>query len=479
MDRQKQLMNYVKRAQRSLNAEKLLPMLQYGIFLSLISGLAILIVSRFFVFAYYDETALMIACAAFVATVGYMWFKRVRTKEALRKLDAFYPYNELVTAFSFKQDEHPLADSILNKAVNESEEAYERFKKRKKHYWRPKTLVGILIAAIITGTLLIFPSETQQDAQVAEKEKEVIREIEKEVAKLEKKAQSEDAKKEMKELLEKLKEVETSEQALREVVKKQKELNLQEQKLQDKKLAENGEGAGLTDEEVQKLKDIAEIKNALAKSASGTQTALSKLGKPISIDLQNTISKMAESQNGTTSGKTSNNPSGTGNNQQQNNGQTGQGSTGSGNNQGQGNNGSGNNQGQGRTGSGSGQGQGSGSGTSGQGQGGGSESGGQGGGASAGSGAGTGMGGRSLLSIPSERVGESGGPTVDGGPLGEGDSAGEQKGTVPVTKGTVRPYEEVVGQYEERYMQSTKRLQLPRDLQNVVESYFSSIQSEE
>lgn len=48
-----------------------------------------------------------------------------------------------------------------------------------------------------------------------------------------------------------------------------------------------------------------------------------------------------------------------------------------------------------------------------------------------------------------------------------------------MTKGSVRPYEDVIGEYEEKYLQSTERLQLPKDLQNVVESYFSSIQSEE
>lgn len=474
MDRQSGLLKYAKKAKRSLNIEKMLPMLQYGIFFSFVLSLAILFVSRFFVFAYYDEVALFVACATLIVTVVYIYFKRIRLKEAIRELDSFYPYNELVTALSFNNEEHPLADSIMNKAINELEGAYDRFKKRPKNYWRPKVLLGILGAIIIMATLVIFPSKTQQEAQVVEKEREVIQEMEKEIAKLEKKAQSEEVKREMKELLEKLKEVETSEQALREVVKKQKELKLQQQKLQDKKLGENGETSELSEEELQKLKDLAEMQSLLAKNASNTQNALSKIGKPISFDLQNTIAKAMDSQtnesnigNNSQNMNNQNGNSSMGNNnskanQQQNNNQTGQGSNGSGSSQGQGHTGSG---------SGSNQGQGS-NGTTGLGQG-------QGNGSTAGSGAGKEKGGRNLLSVPSGRLGESNEQTVDSGPIGEGDPAIEKKGPVPVTKGSVRPYEDVIGEYEEKYLQSTERLQLPKDLQNVVESYFSSIQSEE
>ena len=477
MDRQKELITFVKRAKRSLNVEKMLPLLQYGIFLSILFSLAILIISRFFVFPYYDETAFVVACATIVSTFVYMWQKRIRMKEALRKLDVYYPFNELVTALSFQQHEHPLAESIMNKAVKESDEAYERFKNRPKQYWRPKALLGILFASILLTALWIFPSETQQEAQGVEKERTAIQEMKKEVAKLEKKAKSEDVKKKMRELQEKLKEAETAEEALREVVKKQKELTLLEQKLKEKQLAEKGEGEGLSNEELQKLKDLGELQNALAQNALSTQTYLSKLGKPISFDLQNTISQMNESkssqsQNASTSSKGTGNIQG---NQQQNNRKKAQGNTGSGNTQGsngngnqqnQGSNGNGNQQNQGSNGNGNGSNQGVGSGAVRQ-------------GGSFSSGAGLGAGGRTLLSVPSERLGGSSGPTVDGGPLGEGDPADEQKGSVPATKGTVRPYEEVIGVYEERYLQSAKRLQLPKDLQNVVESYFSSIQSEE
>lgn len=472
MDRWHELMKYGKRAKRSLNVENMLPLLQYGVFFSLVSSLAILIVSRFFVFAYYDEAALAAACATLLLTAGYIWFKRIRLKDALRKLDSFYPYNELVTALSYQEDEHPLAKSMMEKAIKESAGAFERFQKRPKTYWRPKALFGILISSILAVLFIVFPSETQREAQVVEKEREAIQEMKNEVAKLEKKAQSDDAKKEMNELLEKLKKAETSEQALREIVKKQKELKLQEQKLLEKRLSDNGEGGELTEEELKKLQDLQELQHSLAKQAEGAKSYLSKLGKPLSFDLQNTISKMVEdssanstewksNQNGNSQSSNGNqeNPS-SNENQRQNQGTDGknQGNTGSGTNQNQGNADSGTIQGQGSGGQRNGQGQGNGS--------------------LGGTGAGIGMGGRTLLSIPMERLGEKGEPTIDSGPLGEGNPAEEQKGPVPVAKGEVRPYEEVIGQYEERFMQSTKRLQLPKDLQNVVESYFSSIQSD-
>ncbi len=73
-------------------------------------------------------------------------------------------------------------------------------------------------------------------------------------------------------------------------------------------------------------------------------------------------------------------------------------------------------------------------------------------------------------------MGGSGSTTVDGGKLGEGKPI-EEKGPVPATKGEIRPYEEVVGSYKDSYMESTDRLLLPDDLQQMVQSYFTSIES--
>lgn len=481
MDQRKRLRHFVRRAKKSLNFEYMLPKLQFGILLGLSMSTAILIVSRLFVFPHYDEVTITAGVGVLILVIFYIWWKRVREKDALHRLDTFYPHNELVTALSFDHETNPLVESLLQKAQKESPAAFERFKKRQKVLWKTKALIGIILMVIALGVLSIFPSATQQEAQVVEKEQDVIENLEKEVAKLEKKAKTEEAKKQLQELSNKLKDMETSEEALREVVKKQKELKLQEQQLKEKENAlDQGESQGsdgLTEEEQAQLKELMELQNELASTANSTQSALSKLGKPISFDLQNAIASELASQtkgDASNNGSSSNNQSSNQNSsQQQGNGQKSnqQGQNG----QGQGNNssgqGKGQGQGNGQGGQGSGQGNGAGQGNGGAGKGAGGKS-------PGGSGAGLGQGSRDLLSIP-ERFGEENETTTDGGPLSEGEPIGEQKGSVPVTKGTIRPYEEVIGQYKESYLESSERIQLPKDLQDIVQSYFSSIESNE
>lgn len=477
MDRRKRLKQFVIRAKRSLNIERMLPSIQYGLLIAVGLVMAILFLSRLFVFPYYIDVALYSSIGVLIATIFYLWWYRVKDSEALMYLDTFYPHNELITALSFKDDSHPLIGSILNKAQKESFTSFERFRKRKKVLWKPRALLSLLLMIMVVGVLYIFPSPTQQEAALIEKENEVINELEKEVADLEKKSVNEEVKAQLQDLLHKLKELDSSEKALREVVKKQKELKLQEQELKEKQALENkgdSEAEGLTAEEEERLKELQGIQNELANTASTAQTALGKLGKPLSTDLQSAIAIESDmvnsSQNsGSESQGVSNNPNSSSGQQTNSNS-----SQGSGNNQG----GSNSSQGQGTNGSqgqGNGSGQGSGSGT-GQGQGNGSGTGGQ--GTGNGNGAGFGQGSKDLLAIP-DRFNESGETIVDGGPLGDGKPLGEQEGPVPVTKGTIRPYEEVIGQYKDRYMESSERMQLPKDLQDIVQSYFSTLESEE
>jgi len=470
MDRRKHLKQLIRQAKRSLNLEQSLPILQFGMLFTLIFCTAILLVSRLFVFPYYRSVATYVGIGVVIATFLFIWWKRVREKEALHQLDQFYPHNELVTALSLKDESNPLVASIMQKAINESSNAFERFKKREKTLWKPKILIAMVIVVIVMGALSIFPSPTQQQALVIEKEKDVINKLEKEIAELEKKSQTKEIKSGLQQLQNQLKELDTTEEALREVVKKQKELKLQEQKLKEKqelaKRDNSKEGNGLSAEEQKQLEELSELQKELASTANSTQNTLSKLGKPISFDLQNTIaselgSESTENSSNDEQRDSSNDSDGQKDGNQSSNGsnQSGQGQQGQ--NQGQGN-GNGNGQGQGQN-----QGQGNGTGNgAGQGTGGGK----------GGTKGGLGQGSRDLLSIP-ERVGGSNETTVDGGKLGEGTAAGEQKGPVPVTKGTVRPYEEVVGSYRDSYLESSERMQLPKDLQDIVQSYFSSIES--
>ncbi|HCG4536169.1 TPA: hypothetical protein NJY08_005022 [Salmonella enterica subsp. enterica serovar Typhi str. AG3] len=474
MDRRHVLKQFIRRAKRSLNIEHSLPKLQYGVLIACFLSAAILLVSRLFVFPYYRNIAIYVGIGALIAVVLFLWWRRVRDKEAMHRLDSFYPHNELVTALSLGEESNPLVGSILQKAQKESSAAFERFKKREKLLWKQKVLIGIVVVVMAMGALSIFPSATQQQALVDEKEQEVIKDLEKEVAELQKKTDLKETKKQLEELKNKLNDIEASEEALREVVKKQKELKLQEQKLKEKQeLAkqDNGEGMdGLTAQEQKQLEELMELQKELASTANSTQTALSKLGKPISFDLQNAIASELGSESPENSPENENGESSsTGNGQQSDNNSDDQGNkndSGQSGQQGQGQgNSSGNGTGNGGSGNGAGQGSGTGNGGNGQGQGQGSN------------GAGQGQGGRDLLSIPN-RVGGNSETSVDGGPLGEGTAAGEQKGPVPVTKGTIRPYEEVIGDYKDSYLKSSERMQLPKDLQDIVQSYFSSIESE-
>ncbi|UAC49380.1 hypothetical protein K6959_05900 [Bacillus aquiflavi] len=44
-----------------------------------------------------------------------------------------------------------------------------------------------------------------------------------------------------------------------------------------------------------------------------------------------------------------------------------------------------------------------------------------------------------------------------------------------VLKGSIRPYEEVYGQYEEAYRESINRMKLPHDLEDIVKAYFLNV----
>lgn len=461
MDQRKRLKQAVLSAQRSLNREKYIPYFQRALLLALLASMLIIIASRLFVFPHYIEVAFSVGMAVFLVLLIIGSFKGISMQGAMHRLDAYYPHNELVTVFALGKQDNPLVKSLENKAYQATEQALQAFSERQKQLFLPKVIIGSILTAIVIAILLIFPAATQLEAKVVEQEKETIAELKKEVAALEKKAQTKETKKELQELQKKLATVQTAEEALREVVKKQKELKLQEQKLQNKQLAhKNGENdaSGLSAEQLKQLQELGEMTASLAQQSAATQSSLSKLGKPVSFDLQNAIASEVNAQNaGATSVNSNNAQNANGQSQGQASGNSNNGNQGSGNGN---KSGSGQGQGSGTSGSGNGAGSGKGTGTD--------------PGSGTGGGAGTQAGDRNL-SIPS-RIGGQGETTVDGGKLGEGTAAGEQQGAVPVTKGSVRPYEEVVGQYKDSYLQSTERLQLPKDLQQVVQTYFSSIE---
>lgn len=479
MDLRKRVMQVILRAKKSLNMERFIPNVQRGLLFALLSSMVILLVSRLFVFPYYMHVAIILGMFTFIIVLFIGWWKRVHVTEAMQALDGYFPHNELITALTMKDKGNPLVQCLLKKVDREKEVAFEQFLHRPKKIWLPKVMLGVALAAIVVTVLFIFPAATQHAAKVVEQEKAIIHDMKKEVKGLEKKAKTKEMKKELADLQKKLEDAKTSETALREIVKKQKELKLQEQKLKEKQLVEEskGEGNSLTAKEQEQLNELANMNTSLANQSVSTQSALSKLGKPVSFALQNAIASEIASQNSESNGQGKAGTLGEGNkeNSSQAQGESGKSSDSSGATQGNGTSSSGTNQGSNANGQGNGAGAGKGNGN-GQGNGAGAGKGngnGQGQGAGGGSGAGLGSGNREL-SVPT-RIGGNGKSTVDSGSLGEGKPVTEQKESVPLTKGTVRPYEEVIGQYKDSYLQSTERLQLPMDLQQMVQSYFSSI----
>ncbi|MFF5995419.1 hypothetical protein AAGS61_11835 [Lysinibacillus sp. KU-BSD001] len=472
MEEKKRLWQAVFAARRSLLLEKLILGAQKGLLYAVLSATIVYIISRLFVLPYYSRVAIGAAVLAFLWQLMRVMTNRLTKKDALILFDAYFTHNELLTALTAKE-ENGLVQTLMKQASVQKEQALQAFKKRPKKLLQPKVLATTCGLFVLLLGLIALPATTQQEAKVVEADRAITKKIDQEMEEQLKKELSEKTKKELEELKKTLEEAETSEQALKELVKKQKELMKQEQQL-----AEQQQKNELSAGELQQLNELASLNKELASAAGEAQSSLSKLGKPIDLNLQKTIANMNPSsslsqstgQSGTTS---ANGQQNTNNNGSQSNGSGQSGSSGQGTNQGQSSTNSGNSSGQSggsSQGQGQGQGQGSGSGA-GSGSGSGSGSGGKGGLMG-----GTGSGGRDLLAVP-HRIGGSSDTTVDSGKIGEGDTI-EEKGYVPATRGDVRPYEEVVGTYKDSYMQSTERLQLPSDLQQMVQHYFTSIETD-
>ncbi|HZG79668.1 MAG TPA: hypothetical protein VEZ13_02735 [Brevibacillus sp.] len=126
------------------------------------------------------------------------------------------------------------------------------------------------------------------------------------------------------------------------------------------------------------------------------------------------------------------------------------------------------------TGNGNGTGTGNGNGT-GAGNGAGSGNGGN--GVGQGSGAGLGDGRHELVTVPSQRITEPGGPTdTVSGPLGEGASQTRQSSNAQVSSGGTLPYAEVYGEYAQFARESLEKGNIPGDYQAIVKEYFSNIE---
>ena len=451
MDEKRSLWKAVSSARRSLFLEHVLIGAQRGLLYAVLSITLIFFVSRFFVFPYYGPVAFSIGLILFVGQFLWTILKGPSKKQALQALDAFYPHNELVTVLTAKK-QSTLINQLTNSAVKHVNEIFQLFKKRPKNIWQRKVIISTYVSFLVFIILLAFPAATQKEAKLIEDEQKIAKELVEKIEKQKVDKLPEEAQKKLDELLQAVEKAKTSDEILEELVKTQKELTKMEQQLVSQKQTEQTKA---------QLSAIQSVTGSLADNSNLAMKRLSEIGKPLDLSMQRTIGNMNKNSNSLTAsnGSTSNQQGGNSNQQgsTQGSGNSNQPSNQNGPSNGQG-------QGQGQTpGQGSGQGQGPGQG--------------QGQGQTPGTGGllgGVGSGGRELIAVP-ERIGQAGDPTIDSGEKNDGETITE-KGPVPTTKGTVRSYEDVIGSYKDSYRESTDRLQLPNDLQKMVQSYFTSIE---
>ena len=282
MERKALLVKYVKSVMRRLRLEQSVRMFQTSLFGAVLLAVLIVAASRLFVFPHYGRIALVTAVLVLVAATVFLFYKRCRLPEAVRRLDGYMPDNLLITAIDVKATETHLGPALIQAAESQVADAFEKFKSRRKFYWNAKMLTGFLLSSAALVLLLLFPSEAQLEAVALVEEKEIKEEMNKEVKELIDKAELPEVKKELQELAEKLLEAETSQLALQELVKKQKELRLKAQRLADKKdqaARSDDSSDALTDMEEQELGELGKLADKLANHAGNAHTALNKIGK--------------------------------------------------------------------------------------------------------------------------------------------------------------------------------------------------------
>lgn len=474
MDGQRRLWKAVASARRALTFEQLYIAIQKGLLYAVLSITVVYTMSRFFVLPYYSEIAFITGGIGLVIPLLLVLMTRPKQRDALLYLDQFYPHNELVTVLTTKE-QHPLLATLRKQAESQIDQVLGAFRKRPKQVLQKKVLAYALGTGVLFLLLLVFPAATQQEAKNIEADRAITKAIKKETKQQLEKPVPEQAKKQLAELQKALEKAKTSDEALKELVKTQKELAKLSQDLQVQSLDQQSTAKG-------ELTALQAVNKTLAESASSAQSQMSALGKPIDLSTQKVIASMNQQTNGATNQQSNNASANSSTNASTTAGQTGSATSSQSNGTGSSSTSSNTNQnsqsqsgqgqsGQGGQGQGQGQGQSQGQGGQGSGQG---NSGGQGSGGKGGLFGGSGSGGRDLIAVP-QRIGEANEQIVDSGVQNEGESI-KEKGTVPATKGEVRPYSDVLGTYEESYRQSTERLQLPNDLQQMVQQYFTSIE---
>ncbi len=470
----------------------------YLVFLGLLLA-GILLLSRIIIIPFLHYYMIIGAAALIGFLLFRIWRKRPNNYDAVHLYNQFVADDRVVTAYDFIEKDGMMEKLQLQDAIKHMKSKQEEVLQRKKEILNKRMLLWS--ASLFAGCIFLFiiPNENGELAKKKENDIKLVNKAEKELEEKVKQEKDEHVKKRLEEAKEKVAQSKTAEQALTELVKQMKELELKELKEKEKQealkdwqdslnesgineLAEllaqkdlekiekelaklneqwenlskkqteamesfTGQEQQLSEEELEKivkaieealqspetLTNLAAAKTALQNSGQALQQQLAAAGTPSSLALS--------SQNGSESSeKKANNSEENGEGSSSNS----QSNASAGSNQSNGNG----------AGNGAGTGNGSGSGT--------------------GNGAGLGQGSRELLTIPEKTAGKEN-REIDGGQLGEGTAVEQSEGSGPILKGTIRPYEEVFGEYEKSYRESSDRYQLPENLEKIVQSYFTTI----
>lgn len=406
------LQQWIRRAQRYLQMQQALPLIQWWLMLIALSYAVSLVVSRLFIFTYSMEVAASIATVFTVAIVIYGVMQRVTSEQAKQRLDAQFLHNELVTALAFSSEE--LGEVLQQQALTQAPHAYKRLEQQQPSAWRPRILFFTGLFVLIAVASVVFPSIPQQQAREIKLTSAITQQLQKDVAAVADKA----ADKKLEELAEKLADMKQLEDMLEQVMKDQKELALLQQQLQS-----------MPEAEQQKLASVVASQKDLTEALQQVQTSLEQSELTLNPGVQAALTKQLVQANEA----------------QQQSKQPAQNGAGDG----AGNSAS--------SGAGDGQGQGSGSGD----------------GQGSGSGSGQGSGDREL-GEQAPRLGEAGDTNVDGADFTPTEETQEARGNVLSTKGQARHYQQAIQESRTQFMESAERKQLPTELQKAVQFYFDA-----
>jgi len=450
-----------------------------GVFILGIVSIAALIVIP------YWERILWVGCASTFIGVAILFYRRrASLKDSALAYDRFVDDNRVTAAYSSLHSGHALSSLVVNDALNMMKSAHPEVLKYRKKRIKPSFLISSGILMLLS--LLIFTqwNTSFQEAKRIEKEKEIIAESNKRIAEQGKKKENASIKEKLLKKNEELEKVKEAAKRYDEITKKVKELEFQKksiekqnEKLQEvkKKIADiNVENVNkaLQEKNSDKLQrafnqmtkaqrdqllmalksqdiDSLEELSALMKESDSVEEQLDQLAK-LQDELQNeaNLLKNAIGKSDTTGSDPLAQNSGKAPSNQANSKSLGNQAPSSSANGNQPGNSAANSSGQGGNGNGS--------------------------SPLAGNGAGNGQGSREMLSVPEEIEGQNH-IERDTGKLGEGEQGERFESNGPVQKGTLRPYEEVYQDYYSSYRKSSDRSTIPKDLENIVQSYFSEI----